>query len=191
MKLFMVRHGPTHQKGMVGWTDCPADLSDVEAIGRLRAYLPQSGFLISSDLSRAITTADAVAQNHNRLPHDPDLREINFGDWEMKTFDQINTTEPDRIFAFYDNPGATSAPNGDSWNSLSDRVDRAIDALYHRYVGELVICVAHYGVILRTIQRAESQSAYEAFAQKIDNLSVTTFEVTDTGLDLGAINYCP
>ena len=55
--LWLVRHGPTHAKAMIGWTDLPADLSDAGAIARLRAALPDAP-IVSSDLIRAVTTAD-------------------------------------------------------------------------------------------------------------------------------------
>jgi broad specificity phosphatase PhoE len=41
-RIWLVRHGPTHAKGMVGWTDLPADLSDGAALARLNAHLPQA-----------------------------------------------------------------------------------------------------------------------------------------------------
>ncbi|MEJ1993014.1 MAG: phosphoglycerate mutase family protein, partial [Maritimibacter sp.] len=59
-RITLVRHGPTHQKNFVGWRDVPADLSDTAALARLSAALPDSAALISSDLIRAIATADAV-----------------------------------------------------------------------------------------------------------------------------------
>ena len=34
MRLWWVRHGPTHEKAMTGWRDVPADLSDTAAIAR-------------------------------------------------------------------------------------------------------------------------------------------------------------
>jgi alpha-ribazole phosphatase len=40
-RLWLVRHGPTHARTMVGWTDLPADLSDVAALARLSAHLPR------------------------------------------------------------------------------------------------------------------------------------------------------
>ena len=58
-RLFLVRHGPTHVKAMVGWTDVKADLTDAAALARLRASLPQKALMVSSDLRRAIDTADA------------------------------------------------------------------------------------------------------------------------------------
>ena len=57
--LWMVRHGPTHAKAMIGWTDLPADLSDTDAIARLRTELPDAP-IVSSDLIRAVATADAL-----------------------------------------------------------------------------------------------------------------------------------
>ena len=108
--LYLIRHGPTHLKSMVGWSNVPADLSDIAKIERLRAYLPNRGKLISSDLKRARDTADALKLDQQRLPNDANLREINFGDWELKLFTEIDKKEHGRFFAFYDNPGETTAP---------------------------------------------------------------------------------
>ncbi len=71
-RIWLVRHGPTHAKGMVGWTDLPADLSDGAALARLNAHLPQVP-VISSDLTRAVATADALHSLPGR-PHDADWR---------------------------------------------------------------------------------------------------------------------
>ncbi|XAT56564.1 histidine phosphatase family protein [Rhodobacteraceae bacterium IMCC1335] len=178
-RLFLVRHGPTHVKAMVGWTDVKADLTDSAALARLRASLPQKALMISSDLRRAIDTADALQLRQRRLPHATGLREMHFGDWEMKTFNDVNVTDPDGIFAFYDTPGDVAPPNGESWNMFSARVDTALDTLRAEYHGSDLIIVAHFGVILRQFQRAKAISAYQAFGQKIENLSLTEIEITD------------
>jgi len=128
-RLFLVRHGPTHVKAMVGWTDVKADLTDAAALARLRASLPQKALMVSSDLRRAIDTADALQLRQTRLPHAMGLREMHFGEWEMKTFNDVNATDPDGIFAFYDTPGDVAPPKGESWNMFSARVDTAIDTL--------------------------------------------------------------
>ena len=59
-RIFWVRHGPTHAKAMVGWTDLPADLSDAARLARLTDHLPSDALVISSDLSRAAATADVI-----------------------------------------------------------------------------------------------------------------------------------
>jgi alpha-ribazole phosphatase len=107
-RFWLVRHGPTHAKTMVGWTDLPADLSDTAALSRLSAHLPQAP-VISSDLSRAMATADALGPRP-RLPHDPALRELHFGQWETRPFAEIEAETPDLIRAFWDTPGDVARP---------------------------------------------------------------------------------
>ena len=184
----MVRHGPTHAKSMVGWSDIPADLSDTAAIGRLRAFLPDAP-VVSSDLIRAAATADALNPNI-RLPHDQSLREINFGDWELRTFSEIEAEDPTRIRAYWETPGHVAPPNGESWNAVRQRVDDAIDR-YLRHGHENLIVVAHFGVILTQVQRALAIGAYEAFSHRIDNLSVTVLDTGGDGWNADPINHTP
>ncbi len=187
-KLWMVRHGPTHAKTMVGWSDIPADLSDTAAIGRLRAFLPDAP-MVSSDLIRASATAD-VLKPSIRLPHDADLREINFGDWEMRSFSAVEAEDPERIRAYWETPGHVAPPNGESWNTVRQRVDSAIDS-YLPGDHENLIVVAHFGVILTQVQRALGIGAYEAFSHRIDNLSVTVIETGPKGWTAQRINHNP
>ncbi len=192
-KVYLVRHGPTHAKTLVGWSDLPADLSDTAALARLDAYLPSDAVIISSDLSRAKATADAIQGERRRLPHDPDLREINFGDWELQRFDEIKDQE--HIRAYWETPGEISPPNGESWNDIRARVNTVVDRLVTRQVeansGADIVIVAHFGVILTQVQRAAGITAYQAFGHKIDNLSVTDVQITQTGWRVGDINHNP
>lgn len=173
-RFFWVRHGPTHAKTMVGWSDIPADLSDTGLISRVDAHLPQDALVISSDLHRARATADAIQGGRERLPHDPDLREIHFGDWELKRFNEIE--DEAQIRRFWENPGDVRPPNGESWHEVAARVDRAADRLLAAHPGRDIIAVAHFGAILTQVQQALQIGAYEAFAHKIDNLSVTELQ---------------
>lgn len=169
-RFWLVRHGPTHAKAMIGWTDLPADLSDLAALARLNAHLPVDAPVISSDLSRAIATADALA-GRPRLPHDPGLREIHFGAWETRTFAEIDAESPAQIRAFWETPGDTRPPGGESWNDLATRTSAALDRLQGQAPD--IIVVAHFGPILAALQRAGAMTAAQVFAHKIDNLSVT------------------
>lgn len=187
-RLWMVRHGPTHAKSMVGWSDLPADLSDTAAIGRLRAYLPDAP-VVSSDLVRAAATADALRPG-TRLPHDPALREINFGAWELRSFAEVEAEDPQTIRAYWEQPGHIAPPGGESWNMVRARVDTAIDRYVSGQHSELII-VAHFGVILTQVQRALGIGAYAAFSHKIGNLSVTEIAITDGKWSVGRINHIP
>lgn len=188
-RLHLVRHGPTHAKSMVGWSDLAADLSDTAAIARLSAHLPANGIVISSDLSRAAATADAIQQNRPRLPHHADLREINFGAWELRNFSEVEADTPDLIRAYWETPGDVRPPNGESWNEVCARVNAAIDALIAAHIGRDLIIVAHFGAILTQVQRAAGLTAEQAFSHRIDNLSVTELICGDDGWNTGRINH--
>ncbi|MFN3991510.1 MAG: histidine phosphatase family protein [Tabrizicola flagellatus] len=169
-RFWLVRHGPTHARTMIGWTDLPADLSDRAALARLSAHLPAGAPVISSDLSRAIATADALG-NRPRLPHDPNLREIHFGAWEARGFAEVEAEQPDLIRAFWDQPGEVRPPGGESWNALTARTWSALDRL--RGAAQDIVVVAHFGPILAALQRAEGLTPGQVFAHRIDTLSVT------------------
>ena len=171
-RFWWVRHGPTHAKDMVGWSDLPADLSDTAMLGRLSDFLPHNAPVVSSDLLRASATADAVCGNRARLPHEPGLREINFGDWELCQFAEIEKDDPDRIRAYYESPGDVRPPGGESWVETCDRVNAAVDRLVVVGLSDIIV-VAHFGSILTQVQRASGMTAYQAFGHRIDNLSVT------------------
>ncbi len=175
--LWLIRHGPTHARAMVGWSDIPADLSDTAALSRLSDYLPQKALITSSDLIRATATADAIAGARQRIAPDPRLREIHFGDWEMQGFDQIE--DQARARKFWEKPGPTAAPGGESWDQTRARVSAGTDALLANNPGADIIIVAHFGAILTQLQRALNCSSVEMFSHKIDNLSVTKITIAD------------
>ncbi|KRS12539.1 phosphoglycerate mutase [Roseovarius atlanticus] len=188
-RLFWVRHGPTHAKGLVGWADLPADLSDTARIARLDAHLPRQALLVSSDLSRAAATADTLAADRTRLPHDPALRELHFGDWDLKAPEDIK--DQSRYQAFWDHPGEVRPPSGETWPELAARVDAATDALIATHPGADLVIVAHLGVILTQLQRALALTATEAFSHSIAPLSVTELHHTPTGWHVSGINHVP
>lgn len=188
MTLYLVRHGPTHARVMVGWTDLAADLSDKAAIARLSAHLPARAHLISSDLIRARATADTLASpTRPRLPDDPALREIHFGAWEMRGFAEVQAEAPDHIRAFWEAPGTIRPPGGESWNDVVARVAAALARLP---AGDAIV-VCHFGAILAALQTHLGLTATQAFGHKIDPLSVTRLAPQGTRWLAPAINHLP
>lgn len=187
-RIWWVRHGPTHLREMVGWSDVPADLSDTAAITRLDAYLPQAP-VVSSDLGRAIATADAIQGTRPRLPHAAGLREINFGEWELKSADEITTSYPELARCYWDDPITHCPPGGETLTELTTRVDAALAPFHDR--AELIV-VAHFGVILAQLHRAFGGPIRDTLAQRIDNLSVTELRYhADGGWQAGDVNFLP
>ncbi len=186
--FWWVRHGPTHQRAFTGWRDVPADLSDNAALDRLSEYLPASALIISSDLSRSAATADAIQAARTRLPHDPNLREMHFGDWDGLHFHDVSKQDPDLSRAFWEDPGDHAPPNGESWHQTEARVSEATDRLAKAYPGRDIIAVAHFGAILTQLGRTLNLPPKEIIARKIDNLSVTRLSLDGS---YGPINHRP
>jgi len=184
-----IRHGPTHQKLFTGWRDVPADLSDVDAITRLSAHLPDDALVVSSDLTRSVTTASAIQGNRARLPHDPALREFHFGAWDGVHFSQVAERHPTLSRAYWEKPGDTAPPGGESWNMSAARVAMAVRRLEAAHPNAHIIAVAHFGVILTQVQAVLGISAYDVLAHKIDPLSVTTLHPGQNRAE--TINHCP
>lgn len=189
-RWWWVRHGPTHEKSFVGWRDVPADLSDTVKIARLNAYLPQGALLVSSDLIRSIATADVLGGGRTRLPHAPDIREFDFGDWDGLGFAQVADRDPELSRAYWENPGDVTPPNGESWNTAAARIDQFVNHMNSCHRGQDIIAVAHMGVILTRVQQASGEPAIETIRHQIGNLSVTRLDWAD-GWSVGQIGHEP
>ena len=188
-RLWWVRHGPTHEKTFVGWRDVPADLSDQALIDRVADHLPDNALVISSDLIRASTTADAIARGRTRLPDHSGLREFDFGVWDGMGFAEVAKRDPVLSRQFWENPGDLCAPGGESWNMVAARVNAVVDDLVAQHAGQDIILTAHIGVIMTQIQRASGGTAYQAMGHHIDNLSITQISLGAQGWTLDAVNH--
>ncbi|MCC6008355.1 MAG: histidine phosphatase family protein [Rhodobacteraceae bacterium] len=190
-RWWWVRHGPTHARGFAGWTDLPADLSDITRINRLALSLPSDALVVSSDLVRATATADALADGRPRLPATKALREIHFGEWEGLTFSQIEARDPETARAFWTEPGDVAPPGGESWNRMEARVSAFVDDVTRAHPGRDVLAVAHLGVILSQYRRARGVSAQEVLGKQLEPLSLSRFDLGPDGWEMVAINLTP
>lgn len=183
-----MRHGPTGAKGMCGWTDLAADLGDLAALDRLSHALPWAP-VVTSDLSRAVATADSIAGGRPRLPPERNLREMHFGAWEMRTHLEVEAEDPTLARALWAEPGEVAPPGGESWNGLCARVVRTLDRLLASTPELIVVC--HFGPILAALQRARGITALEVLGQRIEPLSLTVVARSEGAWTVEAVNHRP
>ncbi len=104
--------------------------------------------IISSPLKRCADFAQKWSEsNRTRLEIVPDFKEIHFGDWEGKKFDEIMTSNHDLYLQHMHDPQHNSPPNGESLTDFSARVISAWHSLQNRIAGKHVLVVTHGGVI--------------------------------------------
>ena len=149
-----MRHGETNEnreRRYLGHYDAPLAPSgrqQAEATAELLAG-ERITRVYTSDLLRCIETTDIVCKTSNLSPVIvPALRELDFGNWDCKTYEEIMNEDPERAESWYNNPYITSPPGGETLAMLGDRVDDWLHELFaDMKADETALLVSHGGPI--------------------------------------------
>ena len=160
MRLILVRHGSTHfnEDGIVlGRSDPPlppTGLAQAQALaGSLRAEPVRAVY--TSPLIRARQTAQAIAAAFRLEPVlEPGLLELDVGDFDGITFEQLRKDHPQFLERWSQDPGPLVMPGGESLQELQLRAWGAVQTLSERHSQETVVAVTHNFAILAIICRA-------------------------------------
>ncbi|MDH3202442.1 MAG: histidine phosphatase family protein [Myxococcales bacterium] len=149
LEVCLVRHAESVSNAKGVWQGHgDAALSDrgrtqTDALERALAE-ERYDFVISSDLRRAADTARAAG---GRLELDPAWREIDVGDWEGMTMEEVVERFPEQIAALKERR-AFAVGGGESWPEVFTRADDALRAVRDRMPdGGRVIVFTHGGII--------------------------------------------
>ena len=95
-KVYLIRHGlpdfPNGQRMCIGTTDLPMAKPGLLQATEMAKKLPPVTAVFSSPLIRAVQTAEAIGLPITVLDG---LRELNAGEWDGLTFDQIRQRYPE------------------------------------------------------------------------------------------------
>lgn len=183
-ELYFVRHGQTpanvlHQ--FAGVTDVPLD-----DLGKRQAEQVANQFryyeidaIMSSSLQRAHYTAQAIGSVAGHTPIVMDgLKEVNFGDAEMMTVNQILESFPHLMPALGDLRDSTMQwPNGESRFEFHERVLGSVNSILHDYADKRVAVVCHGGVISSVLSHLEDGPRNDFERYRIANCSITHMSV--------------
>ena len=151
--VILVRHGQTDENvsGRIsGQGPVPLNARGQEQARLAAEVLAPLGIthIFSSPLVRARQTAEFLAERLQKsIKEIPDLREVGYGDWEGKTFNEMRT-HPVAHQVFNDPINATF-PNGESLLEVQQRGIRVIEWVRNTYPQGLVTVVSH-GDVIRT-----------------------------------------
>jgi alpha-ribazole phosphatase len=143
----------------------------------------------SSGLRRALETgqmlADALRVDLTVLET---LAEIDFGDFEGMTYEDIQRRYPEVFERWMTQPTNTQFPNGESFADMRDRVSSTVDALLSRHKNESIAIVSHSGVIRFLIARALSMPADQMFRLAQRHAAINRIQFTEKGPIVELIN---
>jgi probable phosphoglycerate mutase len=190
-RVIAVRHGETAwnvDTRIQGQLDIGLNdigLWQAERVGRALEDEPVAA-IYASDLSRAWQTAQAIAKPRNlAVQAEPGLRERAFGHFEGRTFADIDATLPAeaRLWRSRD-PEFAPHGGGESLLTFRDRITGVAARLAAKHPGELVVMVAHGGVMDVLYRAATRQELQAPRTWHLGNAAINRLLWTPQGFTL-------
>ncbi len=206
-RVYLIRHGETdwnRDEICMGQMDIPLNERGRRQAERTAERLAPERLdvIYSSDLSRAVETAQIIAR---RQPHPPeivrrrDLRELHYGHWQGYRFEDLRERFPE---AFREDAPRHADPlrfrpeGGESVQQLYERAVRAFREILAGHPGGTVAIVAHGGpirhivewVLQRGAPRFRDGEAFVSFGFAVSNCGITLIQQEPEGLVIRVLN---
>jgi broad specificity phosphatase PhoE len=137
----------------------------------------QLGAVVSSPARRAVATALPLAERRGLEVKILDgLGELDFGELEGKTYDEIAATRPELYAQWMAEPTSVQFPGGESYDDLRRRAEGAVADLREAYAGQCVAVVTHGGVVRAVVAGVLDVPPGRIFRVGVDYASVTVVE---------------
>lgn len=156
-EIFLIRHGETAwnaERRLQGHLDIPLNEEGERQAAALARALAgvEVDAIVSSDLRRAASTAQAVAALHGLPLHtDASLRERCFGAFEGLLYDELETHFPEAYTQWRARDPHARYPDGErraeTFVEFSQRAVDAVCRIAAMYSGKRIVIVSHGGVL--------------------------------------------
>lgn len=148
--IILVRHGQTEWNRVErfrGRADVPLNetgLAQAKATGQRVAREWQPVAIYASPLSRAVKTAEAIATHFDlSVQTAPGLVDIDYGQWQGLTPDEVKDRWPEIHSAWYNTPHLARIPGGETLDHLRARGMAAVNELADCHAGQMIVMVGH------------------------------------------------
>lgn len=147
--IYLVRHGSTawnEQPRFRGLADIPLSDKGLQQAAALREALHDKALtaVYSSPLPRAVQTAEVLAAPHHLpIQLEADLRSVNYGEWEGKTEQEVEASDPKLYRQFLQAIETVRFPGGESMDEMRARAFAALERIALSCSGGRVAVVTH------------------------------------------------
>ncbi|MDO5977679.1 alpha-ribazole phosphatase [Flavivirga spongiicola] len=182
MEIYIIRHTtPNIEKGVCyGQTDLNLVDTYLEEFKTIKQQIPNSKkcTIKSSPLKRC-----ALLANHLGSPvlFDDRLKELDFGDWEMKPWNDISE---EILNPWMEDFVYTRVPNGESYIDLASRINSFFEDIIKSHDKQPLIIVSHAGPIRAFLSSVLNISLEKSFRIKIQYGDVFHLKKEDNSLKL-------
>ncbi len=194
IRLILVRHGITpwnYEFRYQGHTDIELHPEGIKQAYALQKKLAgeQLTAVYSSDLKRAVQTANIIAEPHNlETKIVPELKEINFGVWEGLTYYDIEKQYPQLLKVWLETPHLLKIPEGESFEILRDRAVTGIKKILASQQKGTLAVVTHGGTIAALVCGLLKEPLANMWQYKQKNTAVTVLAIKDGKVTLESLN---
>jgi probable phosphoglycerate mutase len=189
-RILAIRHGETAwnvDTRIQGHLDIPLNDTghwQAERLGQALAD-EEIAAIYASDLSRAHETASYVGRATGiPVVAEVGLRERSFGDFEGRTFAEIEIALPDQAERWRKRDPSFAPAGGESLLQVQDRVLATVNRLAVQHPGELIVMVGHGGVMDVLYRAATRLDLQAARTWLLGNTAVNRLLWTPEGLSL-------
>lgn len=192
-RVFLVRHGVADGADgvAVGQVDLPLSAAGAESLHKLAGSWSGGppDRLFASDLARASASAAILGAAWNLdFAIDARLREMDFGDWDGRSWSEIRATEGAVLKEWMDSWWRRPAPGGESLGDVARRAAAWLDEILAAHAGETVVAVAHGGSIRAALCHVLGLPLARAFHLHLDHGRVSSVVTTFRGVEVEMMN---
>jgi broad specificity phosphatase PhoE len=157
MQWILVRHGETEWTSShryCGISDVPISRAGIAQAANLanEVVLWEPTHIFVSPLRRTQETLERILKNVNcraTVHFEPKLREVDFGEWEGRTVEEIRRLDRNRYEAWCDNPALVAPGGGEAIEDVLLRITSFWNEVEHSISNESTILVVSHRSLLR------------------------------------------
>ncbi len=186
--IILVRHGQTawnKEERFRGHADIPLDetgFAQAKAVAERIALQWKPDVIYSGPLSRTLQTAQPTAALFNlTVQSEPGLIDVDCGDWQGLTPDEVRQHYPVEYEAYLHSPRDFHFPGGESLEAARLRAFQRVNELAKEHFGQIIMLVSHTALnrlILLSVIGLDSSGLWR---MRQDTCAINVFE-TEYGL---------
>ncbi|WP_395058376.1 alpha-ribazole phosphatase [Flavobacterium sp.] len=165
MEIYLVRHTETVCEKGICYGQADVEIQDdyLLLFESIKTEIPSDAIVYSSPLKRCTVLANHISKGNYKT--DSRLMEMNFGDWELKKWNDIPLEMLNPWMKDFVN---VSVPNGESFVQLYERVNAFFDEIKKAKHSKPIVIITHAGVIRSVLCKNSNLSLKDAFQNKVD-----------------------
>ncbi len=194
-RLLLVRHGNTEYNNTRRFAGCGSDI-EMTATGHrqiecLRDRLANEKIEVvySSNLKRALTTAEVLCANYKlEITPCPELREMDYGEIEGLTFDEISHRYPEVAELIANFNLSLKFPGGEGFEEFVERTSQFLNRLKKHTPSQTILVVSHSGPLRTLVCRLLGIDLGHWWQLRCDNASLSIVETYPQRVIISLLN---